>query len=464
LATSPDSPSPGDPGGDDREGRGARRGGRHVRGGGKTSMREDEEWSDPLMDRDAARRDRSVWRRTRRAQVLASFRGGGFLPRSPLARILLAIAAVLLLLLILTTARAADGFVPVPAYTARVTDQAGMLTAQQRNALEGVLRDYEARSGSQIAVLLVPSTAPEAIEQYGIRVAEAWKLGRKGVDDGVLLLVAKDNPSALRRLRIEAGRGVQGSLTDAQSKRVLQDVIAPHFRQGDYYGGLAAGVSAISTLIDKERLPAPSGATSSASPSAAPSPSTSPSASAGAGGAPSPAAGNAGLGRLADAAGAGAIGGAQPATQPRSASAPDTTGGSATDTARANAPGRSGSAGGSDAGVGEAAGRSDAERGAPRRTDAGGGFGWLLPLVLIGAGWFLLRGRSRRSGLRRGGWGSDASGVLIGAALGNAISNAGRWGHGYGGGGFGGGSFGGGGGFSGGGGGTFDGGGASGDW
>lgn len=449
MATSPDPPSPPErrtarsdgpsPGGpaddEDRESQGARRTGRQVRGGGKMSMREDEEGTDPLLDRDAGRRDHSVWRRTRRGQVLASFRAGGpfsFLPRSPLARMLLVIMAVLLLLLIVSSVRA-DGFVPVPKYTARVTDQAGMLTAQQRGALEGVLRDYEARSGSQIAVLLVSSTAPEAIEQYGIRVAEAWKLGRKGVDDGVLLLVAKDNPSSLRRLRIEAGRGVQGSLTDAQSKRVLQDVIAPHFRQGDYYGGLAAGVSAIATLIDKERLPAPAGAASPtagaaagtpAAPGAAPSP-TAPSASA-----------NAGLGRMADAAGAGAISGSQPATQTGAAS---------------------------DNAVREGGTRAPETRADTGRGSGGSGFGWLLPLVLIGAGWFLLRGRGRRSSLRRGGWGSDASGVLIGAALGNAISNASRWGHG-GGGGFGGGSFGGGGGFSGGGGGTFDGGGASGDW
>jgi uncharacterized protein len=150
---------------------------------------------------------------------------------------------------------AAQEFVPVPPLTAHVVDTAGMLNAGQRESLDNVLRDYEAHTGSQIAVLLVPSTAPEAIEQYSIRVADAWKLGRKGVDDGVILVVAKDNPKALRRLRIEAGRGVQGSLTDAQSKRVLEDVIAPHFRQNDFYGGLVAGVSAIQALLDKEHLP-----------------------------------------------------------------------------------------------------------------------------------------------------------------------------------------------------------------
>nr|WP_229419197.1 TPM domain-containing protein [Pseudoduganella dura] len=178
-----------------------------------------------------------------------------------MVRYLVLVVLLCCALLFVEAARAqapqADPFVPVPELKARVTDQAGMLTAQQRGALESVLADHETRTGSQIAILLVKSTAPEAIEQYSIRVTDAWKLGRKGVDDGVLLVVAKDNPSSLRRLRIEAGRGVQGVLTDAQSKRVLQDVIAPHFRNNDYYGGLSAGVSAIATLLDKEQFPAP---------------------------------------------------------------------------------------------------------------------------------------------------------------------------------------------------------------
>lgn len=161
-----------------------------------------------------------------------------------------------LLLCLLTALAGAQDFAPVPPLQQRVTDTIGLLAPAQRSALENVLAEYEGRTGSQVAILIVGSTAPEAIEQYGIRVADAWQLGRKGVDDGVILIVARDNPPALRRLRIEAGRGVQGSLTDAQSKRILQDVIAPHFRQNDYYGGLAAGVSAITALLDKEQLPA----------------------------------------------------------------------------------------------------------------------------------------------------------------------------------------------------------------
>lgn len=145
----------------------------------------------------------------------------------------------------------------VPALTGHVVDEAGMLDAAQRQRLDAVLTEYEQQTGSQIAVLLVKSTEPEAIEQFSIRVTDAWKLGRKGIDDGVLLLVARDNPKALRRLRIEAGRGVQGVLTDAQSKRILQDVIAPYFRQNQFYEGLVAGVGAIKTLLSHEQFAPP---------------------------------------------------------------------------------------------------------------------------------------------------------------------------------------------------------------
>ena len=148
-------------------------------------------------------------------------------------------------------------FVAVPPLAHHVTDQAGMLDAAQRAKLEAQLADYEAKTGSQIAVLTVQTTAPEQIEQYSVRVVEAWKLGRKGVDDGVLLLVAPGNTSAMRRLRIEAGRGVQGVLTDARSKQILQDVIAPYFKQQQYYEGLAAGVGAIASTLNAEKFPPP---------------------------------------------------------------------------------------------------------------------------------------------------------------------------------------------------------------
>ena len=150
-----------------------------------------------------------------------------------------------------------DGFVNVPPLTQRVTDLTGTLQPDQRSALENVLAEYEQQRGSQIFVLMVPTTAPETIDAYSIRVADAWRAGRKGIDDGVILMVAMNNPPDLRRLRLEVGRGVQGSLTDAMSRRILQDVIAPHFRQKDFYGGLAAGITAIQATIDKEGLAAP---------------------------------------------------------------------------------------------------------------------------------------------------------------------------------------------------------------
>lgn len=142
---------------------------------------------------------------------------------------------------------------PVPALTAPVTDLTGTLTPEQTATLDQELRDFAARKGSQIAILIVPSTAPEAIESYSIRVADAWKLGRKAQDDGVLLLVAKDD----RAMRIEVGYGLEGAIPDAIAKRVIAEIITPSFRQGDYFAGLQAGVRQIMKLIDGEQLPPP---------------------------------------------------------------------------------------------------------------------------------------------------------------------------------------------------------------
>ncbi|MGE5095087.1 MAG: TPM domain-containing protein [Betaproteobacteria bacterium] len=142
---------------------------------------------------------------------------------------------------------------PVPKLTARVIDQTGSLTAAERNDLEAKLRAFEEKRGSQVAVLLVPSIGTETIEEFAGRVTDEWQLGRKGVDDGVLLVVAKQE----RKIRIHTGRGVQGTLTDALSRRIVSDIVAPRFRNGDFAGGLDAGVDAIMKAIEGEELPLP---------------------------------------------------------------------------------------------------------------------------------------------------------------------------------------------------------------
>lgn len=143
----------------------------------------------------------------------------------------------------------------VPPLTNRVTDQTATLTPEQKATLEQTLRTFEAKKGSQLAVLIVPSVVPETIEQYALRVVEQWKLGRKRVDDGALLLVAKED----RTLRIEVGYGLEGALTDAASKRIISEIITPRFQQGDFYGGITAGVERIIGVIDGEPLPEPQG-------------------------------------------------------------------------------------------------------------------------------------------------------------------------------------------------------------
>jgi uncharacterized protein len=142
---------------------------------------------------------------------------------------------------------------PVPALRSRVTDQAGILSPEQAAAIERRLEAFERRKGSQVAVLIVPSTAPEAIEQYSIRVASAWQLGREGIDDGALLVVATDD----RALRIEVGYGLEGVLTDAASRRIVDEIIVPRFREGDFYGGIDAGIDRMIAVIDGEPLPEP---------------------------------------------------------------------------------------------------------------------------------------------------------------------------------------------------------------
>jgi len=161
--------------------------------------------------------------------------------------------AHLFLFLLLLFGGPAHAEIAVPPLAARVTDLTATLSAAEKQQLEASLAQFEVKKGSQIAVLIVPTTQPETIEQYGIRVAEAWKLGRKGVDDGALLLVAKED----RSLRIEVGYGLEGALNDATAKRIVAETIVPYFKRNDLYGGIAAGITQMIAVIGGEPLPAP---------------------------------------------------------------------------------------------------------------------------------------------------------------------------------------------------------------
>jgi uncharacterized protein len=158
-----------------------------------------------------------------------------------------------LLALLLCWAVAAFADVAVPPSSGRVVDQTGTLSSGDIASLTQTLRALELRKGSQVAVLIVPTTQPETIEQYSIRVAEAWKIGRKKIDDGALLVVAKND----RKLRIEVGYGLEGALNDVTAKRIIDEIITPKFRSGDFVGGISEGVDRIIGVIDGEPLPAP---------------------------------------------------------------------------------------------------------------------------------------------------------------------------------------------------------------
>ncbi len=170
-------------------------------------------------------------------------------------------ARVSFLALLVCWAFAALADVAVPPLTGRVVDQTGTLSSGDIASLTQTLKDFEARKGSQIAVLIVPTTEPETIEQYSIRVAEAWKIGRRKTDDGALLVVAKND----RKLRIEVGYGLEGALTDVTSRRIIDEEITPKFRNGDFAGGISAGIDRIIRVVDGEPLPAPAQKSSSGS-------------------------------------------------------------------------------------------------------------------------------------------------------------------------------------------------------
>jgi uncharacterized protein len=156
-------------------------------------------------------------------------------------------------LILLLSFALASAQVAVPQLAARVTDLTGTLSGGAVARIEAKLADLEAKKGSQLGVLIVPTTQPEDIDQYGIRVAEAWKLGRKGADDGAILIVAKDD----RRVRIEVGQGLEGALPDAIANRIIEETIAPHFKQGDFDGGVEAGIDKMISVVNGEPLPQP---------------------------------------------------------------------------------------------------------------------------------------------------------------------------------------------------------------
>ena len=162
-------------------------------------------------------------------------------------------AAACLLAIAGTTVFAAPQ--PIPPFGARVTDLTGTLSAAQTQTLSNELEALEQRKGSRVAILIVPTTGDEAIEQYSIRVTDSWLLSRsdKHTQDGVLLLVAKDD----HRVRIEVGRDLEGAITDVASARIIREYITPKFRSGDFYGGIHDAVAQLTKLIDGETLPPP---------------------------------------------------------------------------------------------------------------------------------------------------------------------------------------------------------------
>jgi uncharacterized protein len=142
---------------------------------------------------------------------------------------------------------------PVPALTGHVVDRSGTLSAQQRQQLEDKLATFEQSRGAQIVLLLVPSTQPEDIASYSNRVANEWKIGRREIGDGLLLVVAKNE----RKVRIEVAKTLEGAVPDLAAKRIIDEAITPRFRQGEYAGGLDAAADQIMARISGEALPAP---------------------------------------------------------------------------------------------------------------------------------------------------------------------------------------------------------------
>ena len=158
-----------------------------------------------------------------------------------------------LLLLFVAGTLLAQAPLPVPALTARVIDQTGTLDAVQIKGLEDKLASLEQAKGAQVVVLMVPTTQPEDIASYANRVGNAWKIGRKDVGDGVLVIVAKND----RKVRIEVAKSLEGAIPDLAAKEIIDTAITPAFKQGNYAGGLLAAADQLIVRISREGLPAP---------------------------------------------------------------------------------------------------------------------------------------------------------------------------------------------------------------
>jgi uncharacterized protein len=180
--------------------------------------------------------------------------GATLVPLADIQRAAKTIALAMLLAVFSCVTWAAPGdYVSVPALKKRVTDMTATLSPTDEARIESRLKEFETKKGAQIAVLIVDSTQPETVFDYATRVFTEWKVGRKGVDDGVLFLVAKSD----RKMQMLTGPGISGSLTDAMSKRIIAEIVAPKFRSGDFAGGIDDGVAKMIGVIDGEILPPP---------------------------------------------------------------------------------------------------------------------------------------------------------------------------------------------------------------
>lgn len=157
------------------------------------------------------------------------------------------------LLILLPITNIAQAQISLPELTTQVIDLTGTLSAQTKSQITQTLIEFENKKGSQIAVLMLPTTVPESIEEFSIRLAEKWKLGRKKIDDGLILIVAKDD----RKVRLEVGYALEGDIPDAVAKRIISETILPYFKQGDFDGGIKSGITQIIGIMEGITLPPP---------------------------------------------------------------------------------------------------------------------------------------------------------------------------------------------------------------